>query len=1835
MSKRLFIIYAILSFLPNLILAEDYYWVNGQGMWSDLAHWQLENGQMPNEVPDANDNVIFNENSFNVKFDTVFIYTGNPTCKNMTWVNIVDTVFLYGGINAVSFDIYGSVTMHPKVRNKYFGKITFLSNEQGNTITCANTNFPCDLIFEGNGEWILQDTLIVLDINDWQYRFFESNTSSGNAFSIMHNNGRLDVNEQTIIGGTFTTGSNNICELDMENAHAYFLNAWTLNGQNLEFNGTNSYLFLGNAMNNLYGDEVQYHDVEFFQEDGTLNNVAIKAVYRKVHFAGGGSLTGNNTPGMEGSFTIDTLLFSGRGTSPASILPVFISGPGHNIHYTRIDTLAAQFNVTDSYFHRIDFNGLCWGNLYEGVPDVFKGYNNIIDTCNFFKNPGMFIGENTVNGLLYFGRESLISAMGENQNTIHHAIFSSNGYFEGNNDLNSLTLGAGFQYYFQADSLIQPGSYQSNKFKQTIGQLEVNGSCNRGPTIFTSDYKPIQAIINYTGGPLTTDYLQISDIKNIGTTLNVTNGIDGGNNEGIEFTDPLLPRDLYWVNGQGKWSNSNHWSLSSGGAGDQCPPTILDNIYFDSGSGFNLTEDTVFANSPQIHCNNMTWVDGFTDIVKFISCDTAIYTYFNDTLFLWQTDTALVTFDTCALHISGSIELDTMLVFQFNGDVHFESENDTDYEIIDLEWLGNRFNLLNKAYFNGKGGKWKVEENKGFYNLEDSVNFRMGELLLACDRVEVLNFISIDTLPRKLTFQDDLLFVVHQWGSDAWNINASPGLNGDTLFNFDAGMSTIQSLGDRWIKSYPPGQCNIRTFGGELAYHNIEFGFAELTNGAYSMLKSESKCFYNLVDTYYGGIQITGSGIIDTLTWHEPSNENYLFDNYEVNFVLSYSEYNSIINSCEIDTAMFYGNGFIMGSHNIGYLEVDGSMTIQSLNNIDTAILRGNASFTGKNRFYQLVLHPNNLYLFQHELNDGLDTTIIINDLIVNGNCDQPIRIASTSPGIQAKILYKALDPTFSEYTANYVSIKDIFMIDYNNLIYTAANAVDLGNNTNWEFIETNDNIYYWVGGQGNWGDWQHWSFTSGGAPIEEQCIPRELNTVVFDNNSFVHPIDTVFVDLSNIYCYNMWWKYDETLFNPAFYGSDTSTLYIYGSMMLNDSMDFDFSGEVYFDQYIEAASQPDTIYSKGNTFLNDVYLQGVGDTIVLFDNLNIDTVLNTILHHNNGAFFLAGNNLNIGAYHSSVENERILNMENTNISLHYNSGRAWWINGNNFELLASNSTIINRSTSGTIITENGDYFQYNNIYVMGLGDSIYNRNNIVQYNVVDIMYPANLIAGNFIADSVLINGIGSAIFGQSETNVVVINEINGSVNGNHVLNRCIVNRSGKIIGNNNIEYCVFFDDGYFLGQNVFDTLILYPGEGNLTNQGNWYFFQIDSVQSIIDSLYIRGNQCSNMNIATIPLNSSVPAYIRKDNGFDVAADYLNIYNVGAITAGNVEFYAGANSTPLPDPLNPPPGWIFENAQGYIPGFNGRTERFCAGDTYYIDAGDFNGDPSTQYLWDGSPGGVLYPITEPGTYHITVIYNEDCIINDYIIIEEDIPPEAIIPEGPYCEGYLIEVEVTPQHDDYTFVWWNGETTQFIEAQIEYTGTISVIVTDVLTNCKDSPVQDIVVKPSPNPGDALGDDVTINFGETITLDAGEGDYYIWTSEPYYEINNPDQRYITVSGKTEPVEFIAYVEIDGCGAEGSKVVTMYPPSKLGIPTAFTPNGDGLNDVLYVEGSGFEDMVLQIYNRFGELVFETTDKNMGWDGTVNGIKQEIEVYTYYLKVVFVDKSVVQESGNITLLK
>ncbi len=1855
MGNKNLILFLAVFFTFFRVLGEDYYWVGGQGDWSDLNSWRTFNGSIPSEVPDAQDNVIFELNSFTFQQgnDTIFILTGNPACKNFTFYDTEsyqDTVVIVGGNATSTFSVYGSMTFGPvnpvkkMVWNDYMGKVYFLSDLPGNTITCAGTRFPGDISFEGEGEWILQDTLFVYDSTDWKAIIYGGEDPLAQDPFIIHNNGTFDANGQTIITRGFQTASDKSRSCSIQNSDILMVGNWILGAENLTFNAAGSYILIGGNMMNSNGDLISYHDIDIMPAKWALRNTDIKTYMRKVHFLGSGDVNGKKSPGIEGSFIIDTLLMEGYFDPMMGPIPCEVKGVFCDIKYTKIDhlyespmeTTYVLFEPDKSTFHRIDING--------HYDSEFKGYENIVDSIHFFRPVGAFAGDNIVNNLLYFKTTGSLSSWVTEHSYIEHAVFDGDGFISGSNTINLLTLYSGCWYQLAIDSLSQPGSYYTNTNIQTIHQIEVMSNCLRGLSMLTSNFKEVQALVNYTGGTLPTEFLMVRDVKNTGSMIDITQGIDLGNNEGFTFTNPHGPRTLYWVGGTGNWDDITHWSLTSGGIGDQCPPTIYDDIFFDELSGFDAAGMEVAVNVKHAQFNDMTWQN-------------------------ISNHPTLSGSDTCFLHIWGSVKLDPAMSYLFFGKVYFESENDDEYETIDLTytletdpgvWTIFQW-MFNQVYFYGKGGRWQFDSK--YVNYYDTTFLKMGAILLENDTMICLNFNAEDTLPKAIYFMEKTHCEVHQYQGDAWLLNAYGGVSSndvmedlDTNFLFNFGKSTIRAYGDITPPmGAPPGFCNIRTYAGEVRYNNIEFSDPDVS-GIRSILISESKCTYNLVDYYILFGDGVGNGIIDTLTYKKvidtvtqqvvvSADGCRLRNNYTVNFIMAESFGDTLIGNHVVDTAFFFDDGALFGYHQVGYLQAEKFMHMILGNRIDTCILHGNGAFSGSNEYNQLELSANKRYLFPHDLLDPsqLDTTKIYSDLIMVGNCDAPIRIQSDSIGTQAYILYKALDPSNPSVTAQYTSMRDITMVPFNNNQYVAENSVNLGNNTNWTWINAPNEIYYWIGGTGEWGDGNHWSFSSGGPPIGN-CTPKEINTVIFDDNSFLTTTDTVTIEVLNAYCKNMYWKHSGD-FTPTFMVPDTNlirnpVLYIYGSVEFSESMNYQYAGLIYFDQFEEPDFVADTITSRGKLILNDIRFQGIDDVVLLGDDLTLlvdpPNFIFTSAYLEHGTLDLNGYHFSMGGFFSVFKNPRTLILENSKATVQYDYDRAWWIDGDNLQLFADNSTLYNKSFMGTIMTEFGSSLKYHNIELNGLVDSLANRYNVTEYNLVSINMESGLVTGNFVADTIYLRGRNSAMFNRSTTNVVYLDSSYCSINQKHNINRCFVNRFGFVRGNNNFKYCIFNDDGVFMGHNVFDTLVLYPGSGSDQGLGNWFYFQADSTQTINDSLYVRGNQCSNINLTS--LSAPKLAYIEKNNGFDVASDYLNIYSVAA-ESDNIDFYAGANSTPLPNPDNPPPGWIFDNAQGYIYGFNGTTDRFCQGTEYVIDASNFNGDANTLYFWDGSPypGDPTYTVTQPGTYHVTIQYFDGCTVEDYIVVEATYPPLASIDPGPYCEGDIIHVNLSPNNNAYKYNWFNGDTTSQIIAELGYSD-IYVQVIDTTNFCESIPAQTIEVKPAPHPEEALGEDVKIKFGESIVLDAGVGDSFEWTSTPVVEIPDPNTQTIIVKGYDFPVEYKVDVELDGCPAEGFKLVEMYPPSKWGVPTAFSPNGDGTNDVLYVLGStGFRQLIFRIYDRYGKLMFETTnpDRSEGWDGTVNGFKQEMDVYTYYLKINFQDGTQVEDKGNITLLR
>ncbi|WP_245825571.1 DUF7948 domain-containing protein [Sediminibacterium ginsengisoli] len=105
--------------------------------------------------------------------------------------------------------------------------------------------------------------------------------------------------------------------------------------------------------------------------------------------------------------------------------------------------------------------------------------------------------------------------------------------------------------------------------------------------------------------------------------------------------------------------------------------------------------------------------------------------------------------------------------------------------------------------------------------------------------------------------------------------------------------------------------------------------------------------------------------------------------------------------------------------------------------------------------------------------------------------------------------------------------------------------------------------------------------------------------------------------------------------------------------------------------------------------------------------------------------------------------------------------------------------------------------------------------------------------------------------------------------------------------------------------------------------------------------------------------------------------------------------------------------------------------------------------------------------------------------------------------------------------------------------------------------------------------------------------------------------------------------------GCSDTVCQVIPITIIPLIDIPNAFSPNGDGRNDRIYVRGYGIAKMTWQIYNRWGVLVYTGVDKNEGWDGTYKGAIQPQDVYHYTLLLEFSDGKKITRKGDITLLR
>jgi gliding motility-associated-like protein len=298
------------------------------------------------------------------------------------------------------------------------------------------------------------------------------------------------------------------------------------------------------------------------------------------------------------------------------------------------------------------------------------------------------------------------------------------------------------------------------------------------------------------------------------------------------------------------------------------------------------------------------------------------------------------------------------------------------------------------------------------------------------------------------------------------------------------------------------------------------------------------------------------------------------------------------------------------------------------------------------------------------------------------------------------------------------------------------------------------------------------------------------------------------------------------------------------------------------------------------------------------------------------------------------------------------------------------------------------------------------------------------------------------------------------------------------------------------------------------------------------------------------------------------------------------------------------------------------------------------GTPTYTYAWSPSGGtnATLSNVTA-GTYTVTVTDASLCATNLQVVIGSPSELEVTLTStNPSCgltDGAIVST-VSGGTTPYTNLWSPGNQTSTSLTNVG-SGTYSLTVTDA-NGCSASASSTLAVSGGLTV-EITPPNATLSAGESVVLTASvqgltSGVTYTWT--PATGLSCTDCASPTASPSVTTTYTVSAETADGC--QGSEQVTITIEEDCGeyfMPTIFSPNGDLNNDELCLLGNCISSMDLKIYNRWGELVFQSSNQNDCWDGTFKGAALNPASFVYVLKLTFSDGSEIEENGNVSLVR
>ena len=341
-----------------------------------------------------------------------------------------------------------------------------------------------------------------------------------------------------------------------------------------------------------------------------------------------------------------------------------------------------------------------------------------------------------------------------------------------------------------------------------------------------------------------------------------------------------------------------------------------------------------------------------------------------------------------------------------------------------------------------------------------------------------------------------------------------------------------------------------------------------------------------------------------------------------------------------------------------------------------------------------------------------------------------------------------------------------------------------------------------------------------------------------------------------------------------------------------------------------------------------------------------------------------------------------------------------------------------------------------------------------------------------------------------------------------------------------------------------------------------------------------------------------------------------------------------------------------------VANFQANSTRICPSDCInFIDQSANMGAGGSNWLWSfpgsdsssstqQSPANICYQT--PGSYDVQLIVSntngtDTLLIEDFVQVDSCLAPEAriTVERDSICQGTCIQFFNNSIRTDSSEWVFFGADVPYDSSSVKNpivcysdTGTY-----DVQLRVFNQYGVDILYLPdyisvAQFPEVVASDDKSVYVGNSVQLEAfGTAQDFVWT--PDYNISCTECRETTVTPLLNTVYYVTNTNTHGCSATDSVRVEVDQEYFVGVPDIFSPNGDGQNDVLKVKGNGIEFIEFYVYDRFGQLIFESREQSEGWDGRFEAQEMLPGVYVYYAKVTLINGRQEIIQGDVTLIR